>query len=89
MKVIFAALLVGVAIGASSMWSYEDFKLRHVMGLTERKFCGARDVDKNFYWENCVDSGYAREMARASLEMDKESASAFDAMGKNQPKKRK
>ncbi len=89
MKVIFGALLIGISIGASGMWSYEDMKMRHVIGLTERKFCGARDVDKNFYWQDCVDAGYAGAIARASLEMDKESASVFDSMAKNQPGKRK
>jgi len=89
MKMIFGALLIGVTIGAVGMWSYEDKQLRHVISLTERKFCGARDVDKNFYWENCVDSGYVNAIARASLELDKESASAFDGMARNQPRKKK
>lgn len=89
MRMIVAVFLSGLSVGAGSMWSYEDSILRHVLNLTERKFCGARDVDKNFYWQMCVDSGYADAIARASLEMDKESGSVFESMAKNQPRKKK
>ncbi len=84
-KMGFYILISGMIAGAYLVHHYES---EHIRGLTIRGFCGGEDVDKNFFWRDCVDPGYAQAIAKASVDYDRETAAVLADMNKPKGKRK-